>query len=105
MSWLDHLEWRAFGCLAVEFDPQSRSSWRQQVAVLPLHLDRHHIHQSGAWPSRLLLYAKVAARQVHVQAGCARDRPERVVRDQLDVVGLTPTHNLARLGDATDDAQ
>src|SRR5204863_8866803 len=68
-------------------------------------LHRDDVAEGLVRAARLLLHPEVRRRQVQLQAGGRRDRPERVVYRQLDVMGLAPAGDLARLGEAAGDAE
>src|SRR5207249_777788 len=59
----------------------------------------------GARPDRQLLNAEVGGRHAQVEAGGSGDRPQGVVRGDVDVVRLAPARDLPRLRQAADDAQ
>src|SRR5947208_466636 len=91
--------------LAVELDAQAGRGGRQQVAVAPGRLRRDDVAEGLVGAARLLLHPEVGGGQVQLQAGGGRDGAERVVYRQLDVVGLAPAGDLARLGEAAGDAE
>ena len=93
------------GGFAVEFDAEAGAGGGEEVAVLPFGLYGHHVGEDSAGGAWLFLYADERGGQAHLQARCAGDRTERVVHGELDVVGLTPAGNLARFGEAADDAE
>jgi hypothetical protein len=65
--------------IPVGLHAQSRVPTWQQVDVLPLGLHWDDVGQERSWFVGLLLEAEVGTREVQVQAGGHRDRPERVV--------------------------
>src|SRR5262245_22356303 len=93
------------GGFFVELHSQARAVRRQQVAVLEGDLDGEDVRKHAAGDAGQLLDPEVAGGQIQVEAGGRRDRPERIVRRELDVVGLAPARDLPGLGDPAADAE
>src|SRR5207237_483696 len=89
----------------VEGDAEAGLRGRQEVAALELHLLRENVGQDRAGAARQLQDAEVRDGKRKVEAGRSGNRPQRVVRRQVDVVRLAPAGDLLRLGDAARNAE
>ena len=65
--------------------------------VVKIGLHGEHIGEDH--PARMLLYPKVSAGQVEVQRSRRRNRPQRAVCGELDVMRLAPPRDFTRFGD------
>jgi hypothetical protein len=70
----------------VELHAQFRVPTWQQVAILSLGLPRDDVGQERSWLVGLLLDTEVGTREVQMQTGGRRDRPERVADGEPYVV-------------------
>ena len=97
--------------LAVDIYAQSRPDRHLNAAVFKdkvlriLHIVQHALADVVMYADALLLYRRVIAGRVHIQAGRQRYRPEGTVRCERHVISLGHCRYLFHLGESSGVAQ
>ena len=85
-----HFEGVVGSSFLIELDAEPGAFRREQVTGFVRDLDGKYVFHDFAADEAAFLNREVVGRQVEMQTGRRRDRAERIMGDNFDVVGLAP---------------